>query len=89
MQPGCFQGSELTIEDLDLVDQAILEAAVAETLTDGEMIVASAGDVLRKLVADDLARGTPAIDVERQPAGPARAVVGDRHMNPLIERDRL
>ena len=56
MDVGDLEGCQLTVEDLDLVNQPILETAVAEPLTDGELIVASAGDVLRKVVANDLAR---------------------------------
>ena len=77
------------VEDLDLVDQAVLEPAVAEPLADGEEVVAAAGDLLGELVADDLAIGPPAVNVERQPRGPARPVVGDRDVGPLADRHRL
>src|SRR5208283_3667160 len=56
-------------------------------LADGQLIAASAGDVLGQRVANDLAVGLPAVEIKPQTAGPARAVVGHRHVNPPVERD--
>ena len=82
-------GVKRPVEDRELVDQAVLEAAVAEPLADGQLVAAAAGDVLGQLVADDLALGPTAVQVEGQAAGPARAVVGQRDVDPPIERERL
>ena len=51
---GHFERRQRPVEDLDLVDQAVLEAAVAESLADRELVVPAAGDVLGQL-----SRGRP------------------------------
>ncbi len=89
MELGHLQRRQRAVEDLDLVDQPVLESTVAEPLADREVVVAPAGDVLGQMVPDDLAVGASAVDIERQPVGPAGAVVGDRDMGPLVERHRL
>ena len=80
---GHLDRRQRPVEDRDLVDQAVLEAAVAEPLADGELVATAAGDVLGQRVADDLALGPAAVLIEGQAAGPARAVVGQRDVDPL------
>src|SRR5262249_27213203 len=62
---------------------------VAEPLADGESVVAPAGDRLGETIPDDLAVGAAAVDNECQAGGPARAVVGDRDVHPLMQWNPL
>ena len=84
---GRLERRQRAVEDRELVDQAVLEATIAEPLADGQLVAASAGDVLGQLVANDLAIGPAAVEIEGQAAGPARAVVGHRDVNPPVDRD--
>ena len=62
MELGHLERRQRPVEDRDLVDQAVLEASVAEPLADGQLVAAAAGDVLGQLVADDLAIGPAAVE---------------------------
>ena len=50
-----FEGCQRPVEDLDLINQTVLEPAVAEPLADRDLVVAAAGDGLGQVVAHDFA----------------------------------
>src|SRR5271165_4923867 len=67
----------------------MLEATVAETLAQRNIVATTTGDLLGEMVPNDLAFGGAAVDVDPQPGGPAAAVRRNDDVRPLVERQRL
>ena len=89
MELGGFEGSQFTVEDLELVDKSSLEAVVAHALTEGDKRIPAAGDFAGELVADDFGIKPFAVEVELESCSPAGAVVGHRDMVPFSDGENL
>ena len=84
--PGDLRGGQRDVEDLQVVDQPVLEAAVAEARADRQRAAARrrrppppvVRDVLVEMIAHDLGLERRAVQIEPDARGAARAVVGDR-----------
>ena len=89
---GHFRGGELDVEDLQIVDQAVLEAAVAEPRRERQRRrvgliagLAAVGDVLDEPIAHHRRGERRAIEVHPDARRAARSVVGDRQSRPLVQ----
>ena len=84
-----LEGGEFAGEDPELVNEAALEAAVAETFAEGDGVAATAGDVFGEVIANDLGAGGLAVDEEVEAGGAAGAIVGDGEVDPFIDREGI
>ena len=52
------------VKHRELIDQAVLEATVAKSLADGQLVTTSACDILGQCIANDLAVGPAAVEIQ-------------------------
>ena len=76
-----LQRREVAREDEQIVDAPALEAAVAEALAEHQRVLA---DPFVQPVAEDLEVGGLPVEVDPEPGGAARAVVGHRDVRPGV-----
>ncbi len=84
------------IEHQQIVDQPVLEPAVAEAGADGERMLRrqairgcrAVADVLVQVIADHVGLEPPAVEIEADAGRAARSVVGHHEPGPLVQGQR-
>ena len=84
-----FHWSEATIENTKIVHLAAFEPGVTKPVADGQVrLAALVSDVLAQFVANDLKLDRRGVEEKADTGRSTRPVISERHMNPLVRRDR-
>ena len=88
---GGLQGRNLACVNAEVVDGAILESAVAETVADQQwrLFLPVVGDVAGKLVAHDRRRGEASVEIDQGAFRLAGAIIGEDHVGPGLGGQRF
>ena len=83
-QIGRFERRQLAIEDPEVIEPSALESLVPKTLAQGDIVAATAGNILVKVVSDNIGIRKFSVEVKPQATRSARSVPGHRNVRPFL-----